>query len=82
MSTCKLGLGHDWTFHNCARRFHARVGGHDKFTKWIEYKPIATLTADRVVTFRLRHLALLWLPQHFYHRFGIQFPLARVLGFL
>jgi hypothetical protein len=23
----------------------------DKFTKWIEYKPIATLTADRVVTF-------------------------------
>jgi hypothetical protein len=23
----------------------------DKFTKWIEYKPIATLIADRVVTF-------------------------------
>jgi hypothetical protein len=23
----------------------------DKFTKWIEYKPIATLSADRVVTF-------------------------------
>jgi hypothetical protein len=23
----------------------------DKFTKWIEYKPIATLTADGVVTF-------------------------------
>jgi hypothetical protein len=23
----------------------------DKFTKWIEYKPIAMLTADRVVTF-------------------------------
>jgi hypothetical protein len=23
----------------------------DKFTKWIEYKTIATLTADRVVTF-------------------------------
>jgi hypothetical protein len=23
----------------------------DKFTKWIEYTPIATLTADRVVTF-------------------------------
>jgi hypothetical protein len=23
----------------------------DKFTKWIEYKPIATLTVDRVVTF-------------------------------
>jgi hypothetical protein len=23
----------------------------DKFTKWIEYKPIATLLADRVVTF-------------------------------
>jgi hypothetical protein len=23
----------------------------DKFTKWIEYKPIATLNADRVITF-------------------------------
>jgi transposase InsO family protein len=23
----------------------------DKFTKWIEYKPITTLSADRVVTF-------------------------------
>jgi hypothetical protein len=44
----------------------------DKFTKWIEYKPIAMLNADRVVTFIYDIL----------HHFGIQFPLASVLGFL
>jgi hypothetical protein len=41
----------------------------DKFTKWIEYKPILTLTADRVVTFIYDII----------HCFG--FPLALVLDF-
>jgi hypothetical protein len=36
----------------------------DKFTKWIEYKPIAKLTPDRVVDFILDIL----------HRFGFPIP--------
>jgi hypothetical protein len=39
----------------------------NKFTKWIEYKPIATLTADRVVTFNYDIL----------HRFG--FPNTTII---
>jgi hypothetical protein len=34
----------------------------DKFTKWIEYKPIATLNADRVVTFICDILQLFGFP--------------------
>jgi hypothetical protein len=33
------------------RRFTHVLVTTDKFTKWIEYKPIAMLSADRVVTF-------------------------------
>jgi hypothetical protein len=36
----------------------------DKFTKWIEYKPMATLNIDRVVTFICDIL----------HRFGFPTP--------
>jgi hypothetical protein len=39
----------------------------DKFIKWIEYKPIATLTADRVIIFMCEIL----------HRFG--FPNAIII---
>jgi hypothetical protein len=42
----------------------------DKFTKWIEYKPIATLTTDRVVTFICDIL----------HRFGFPNTIITDLG--
>jgi IS30 family transposase len=42
----------------------------DKFTKWIEYKPIATLTADQVVTFICDIL----------HRFGFPNTIITDLG--
>jgi hypothetical protein len=42
----------------------------DKFTKWIDYKPIATLTADRVVTFIYDML----------HRFGFPNTIITDLG--
>jgi hypothetical protein len=42
----------------------------DKFTKWIEYKPIAMLSADRVVTF-ICDILHRWLPQHYHYRSGI-----------
>jgi hypothetical protein len=36
----------------------------DKFTKWIEYKPITKLTPDRVVDF---------IPEYHHHGPGIKF---------
>jgi hypothetical protein len=51
MAICMLGPGHDRALNNSARRFHTRVVVIDKFTKRIKYKPIVTLSADRVVTF-------------------------------
>jgi hypothetical protein len=52
----------------------------DKFTKWIEYKPIAKLTPDRVV--HLRYLASLRLPEHHHHRSRLKFHGQLVLGVL
>jgi hypothetical protein len=40
----------------------------DKFTKWIKYKPIATLTTDRMVTFICDIL----------HRFGFPTPSSQI----
>jgi hypothetical protein len=48
-----------------------------KFTKWIEYKTIATLNNAH-----LRHPTPFWLPQHHHYGSGVQFPLASVMGFL
>jgi hypothetical protein len=44
MAVCMLGLGHDRAFHNCAGRFHTRVGGHRQVYK-----------VDRVQTNRNAH---------------------------
>jgi ribonuclease HI len=55
----------------------------DKFTKWIEFKPIAKLTPDRVGgRLHLRHLASVRLPQYYYHRFGFKFHGQPILGIL
>jgi uncharacterized protein YrrD len=43
----------------------------DKFTKWIEYKPIVTLSTDRVVTFICDML----------HHFGFPSTIITDLGF-
>jgi hypothetical protein len=61
---------HDWTLHNGARRFHPCSGGYRQFTKWIEYKPIAKLTPDRVVDFISDIL----------HRFGFPNTIITDLG--
>jgi hypothetical protein len=45
----------------------------DKFTKWIEYKPITKLTPDRVVDF---------ISDIHHHRPGIKFHGKPVLGVL
>jgi hypothetical protein len=54
----------------------------DKFTKWIEYKAIATLTVDQVVTFICDILYRFGFPNTIITDFGIQFSLTSVFGFL
>jgi hypothetical protein len=53
----------------------------DKFTKWIEYKPIAKLTPNRVVD-HLQYLASLRLPEYHHHRPRFKFHGQPVLGVL
>jgi hypothetical protein len=46
-----LGARHDWATANCARWIQQSIGAIDKFTKWIEVKPITCPKADRVLDF-------------------------------
>jgi hypothetical protein len=51
MAICMLGPRHDRALTTALGGFTHVLVAIDKFTKWIKYKPIATLSADRVVTF-------------------------------
>jgi hypothetical protein len=42
-----LGAGHDWTFQESSKGYTHILVAIDKFTKWIEYKPIASLTSAK-----------------------------------
>lgn len=43
----------------------------DKFTKWIDYKPIVKLTADPVINFICDILYRFGFPQHHHYRLGL-----------
>jgi transposase InsO family protein len=49
MAIRMLGTGYDWTFQESSRRIHSCT--IDKFTKWIEFKLIASLTSAKAVEF-------------------------------
>jgi transposase InsO family protein len=48
---CMLGTGHDWALQESSRGYTHVLVAIDKFTKWIEYKPIASLTSAKTVDF-------------------------------
>jgi hypothetical protein len=51
MAICVLGTGHDWTFKKAQGGYSHVLVAIDKFTKWIEYKHIASLTSAKAVEF-------------------------------
>jgi hypothetical protein len=46
-----LGAGHDWNLQENLRGYTHIIVVIDKFTKWIEYKPIISLTSAKAVEF-------------------------------
>jgi transposase InsO family protein len=48
---CMLGAGHDWALQESSRGYTHILVAIDKFTKWIEYKLIASLTSTKAVKF-------------------------------
>jgi transposase InsO family protein len=70
MAMCVLGTGHDWTLQESSRRYTHVLVAIDKFTKWIEYKPIASLTSAKAMEF----------IQDIIFRFGISNSIITDLG--
>jgi hypothetical protein len=48
---CMLGAGHDWTLQESLRGYTHILVAIDKFTKWIEYKLVTSLTSAKAVEF-------------------------------
>jgi spore maturation protein CgeB len=65
-----LGPGHDRALDNYARRIYSVLVAIDKFTKWIQYKPVTKFSADQVVSFICDIL----------HRFGFPHTIITDLG--
>jgi transposase InsO family protein len=70
MAICMLGVRHDWTFQESSGGYTHVLVTIDKFTKWIEYKPIASLTSAKAVEF----------IQDIIFRFGIPNSIITDLG--
>jgi hypothetical protein len=51
LAICMLGARHDWALQESSRGYTHILVAIDKFTKWIEYKPIASLTSPKAVEF-------------------------------
>jgi hypothetical protein len=68
-----LGARHDWAPSKCARRIQQSSGGVDKFTKWIEVKPVTCPKADRVLDFLDELLHRYGLPHHIIIDLGSNF---------
>jgi transposase InsO family protein len=65
-----LGTGYDWTFQESSRGYTHVLVAIDKFTKWIEFKPIASFTSAKAVEF----------IQDIIFRFGIPNSIITDLG--
>jgi hypothetical protein len=48
---CMLGAGHDRALQESLGGYTHILVAIDKFTKWIEYKPIASLSSAKAVEF-------------------------------
>ena len=51
LALCCLGIVHGWSTEDCRSGFTHVLVAVDKFTKWIEAKPIKNLEATTVVSF-------------------------------
>jgi transposase InsO family protein len=65
-----LWIGYDWAFQKAQGGYTHVLVAIDKFTKWIEFKPIASLTSAKAVEF----------IQDIIFRFGIPNSIITDLG--
>jgi hypothetical protein len=68
-----LGARHDWTSSDYARGFNRVLVAIDKFTKWIEVKPVTCPKANRVLNFLDELVHRYGLPHHIITDLGSNF---------
>jgi hypothetical protein len=68
-----LGAQHDWASSDCAEGIQRVLVAIDKFTKWIEVKPVTCPKPDRVLNFLDDFVHCYGLPHHIIIDLGSNF---------
>jgi transposase InsO family protein len=81
LALCVLGAGYDWTIQKISRRYTHVLIGINKFTKWIEYKPIASLTSAKAVKFIQEIIFRFGIPNNIITDLGSNFTSSKFFDF-
>jgi hypothetical protein len=75
------GAGHDRTLQESSRGYTHILVAIDKFTKWIEYKPIASLTAAKALKFIQEIIFRFGIPNNIITDLGSNFTSSEFFDF-
>jgi hypothetical protein len=78
---CMLGAGHDRALQESSRGYTHILVAIDKFTKWIEYKPIAFLTSAKAVKFIQEIMFRFGIPNNIITDLGSNFTSSKFFNF-
>jgi transposase InsO family protein len=76
-----LGTGYDWTLKKAQGGYTHILVAIDKFTKWIEFKPIASLTSAKAVEFILDIIFRIGIPNNIITDLGSNFTSSKFFDF-
>jgi transposase InsO family protein len=76
-----LGAGHDWAIQKSSRGYTQILVAIDKFTKWIEYKPIVSLTSAKAVEFIQEIMFRFGIPNNIIIDLGSNFTSSEFFDF-
>jgi hypothetical protein len=81
LALCVLGAGYDRTIQKAQGGYTHILVAIDKFTKWIEYKPIASLTSAKAVEFIQEIIFRFGIPNNIITNLGSNFTSSEFFDF-
>jgi hypothetical protein len=76
-----LGAGHDWTFQESSGGLYSCTSSINKFTKWIEYKPITSLISTKAMEFIQDIIFRFGIPNNIITDLGSNFTSSKFFDF-
>jgi transposase InsO family protein len=81
LAICMQGAGHDRALQEGSRGYTHTLVAIDKFTKWIEYKPITSLTSTKALEFIQEIMFRFGIPNNIFTDLGSNFTSSEFFDF-